>query len=172
MDGPTPITRSPRNHVKMAILSFKLLDGGNGKPRSMGRWVTRLCSKSSTRCLLPKHRNARKPPNCRTGFVSLSKVTTVDVSPITRRRFIAMAEVSIELSVAMWCELNFRPKAPGDTEMSLWESVVSLRPEQTPAEARLLAQAALERGQALAVAGEHAGGDTRPFSHIVHRNAD
>eukprot|EP00240_Pyramimonas_obovata_P014163 CAMPEP_0118938044 /NCGR_PEP_ID=MMETSP1169-20130426/24597_1 /TAXON_ID=36882 /ORGANISM="Pyramimonas obovata, Strain CCMP722" /LENGTH=201 /DNA_ID=CAMNT_0006881871 /DNA_START=155 /DNA_END=760 /DNA_ORIENTATION=- len=75
---------------------------------------------------------------------------------ITRRRVIALAEVSLELSVATWCELNFRPKAPGDVDMTLWESLVSLLPYKTPQEARIEAQAALERGRSLAAAGEHA----------------
>mmetsp|Transcript_12027 Transcript_12027/g.20333 ORF Transcript_12027/g.20333 Transcript_12027/m.20333 type:complete len:266 (-) Transcript_12027:236-1033(-) len=80
----------------------------------------------------------------------------VTVNNVTRRRFIALAEVGLELSLVAWCELNFRPKAAGDAEMNLWESILSLRPYKTPTETRNLAQAALERGQSLALAGEHA----------------
>ena len=55
---------------------------------------------------------------------------------MTRRRVIALAEVSLELGVAAWCELNFRPKAPGDAQMSLSESLGSLLPYKTPEEER------------------------------------
>jgi hypothetical protein len=101
----------------------------------------------------------------------------VTVNNFTRRRFIALAEVGLELSLVAWCELNFRPKAAGDAEMNLWESILSLRPYKTPTETRNLAQVRCDEYKlmmSISPFGHKAVGDlsgvSETYSHHHHDN--
>lgn len=86
--------------------------------------------------------------------------------PSRRKALIRLGEATLELSVAVAFELNFRPKAPGDAEMNIFESILSLAPYKTDVAQKARAEEALKRAQALLQAGDDAGA-AAAFSEVL-----
>ncbi|KAK3271216.1 hypothetical protein CYMTET_20420 [Cymbomonas tetramitiformis] len=86
--------------------------------------------------------------------------------PSRRKALIRLGEAALELSVASAFELNFRPKAPGDAQMNIFESILSLAPYKTDAAQKTRAEDALKRAQALLQAGDDAGA-AAAFSEVL-----